>query len=111
MGRVQMTRPTSIQCLVCPSSGSEPVGAVEKILLVDGIEYFDHHLLHELVLEGGNRDRPLFPVFLGDIDSAQRLGPILAILEPLMQLADISRSVFFVLLVGDAVHPGTGILS
>src|SRR6266849_7865515 len=82
-----------VQCLVCPSSGSEPVGAVEKILLVDGMQYFDHHLLHDLVLEGGNRDRPLFPVFLGDIDSAQRLGSILAIFEPLMHLADVSRSV------------------
>src|SRR6266852_2552809 len=44
-------------------------------------------------------------------NSTQWLGPILAILEPLMQFADVSRSVFFVLLVGDAVHPGTGILS
>ena len=111
MGRVADDPSHFVQCLVCPSSGSEPVGAVEKILLVDGIQYFDHHLLHELILEGGNRDRPLFPVFLGDIDSAQRLGPILAILEPLVQFADVSRSVFFVLLVGDAVHPGTGILS
>src|ERR1700683_18293 len=97
--------------MVCSSSGSEPVGAVEKILLIDGIQYFDHHLLHELVLKGGNRDRSLFPVFFGDIDSAQRLGPILAILEPSVQLADVSRSVLFVLLVGDAIHPGTGILS
>src|SRR5712671_4244996 len=39
------------------------------------------------------------------------VGPDIAILEPLMQFADVSRSVPFVFLVGDAVHPGTGILS
>src|SRR5215467_13373665 len=51
VGRVQSADdpPHFVQCLVCPSSGSEPVGAVEKILLVDGIQYFDHHLLHEFV--------------------------------------------------------------
>jgi hypothetical protein len=70
---------------VLPSSGSEPVRAVEKILLINGIQYFDHRLLHDLILQGGNRDWSLLPVFLGDIDSAQRLGLILAILEPLME--------------------------
>src|SRR5260370_24295501 len=97
--------------MVCSSSGSEPVGAVEKILLVDGTQYFDHPLLHEFVLEGGNRDRPLFPVFLGDVNSTQWLCPILAILERLMQFADVSRTVPFELLVGAAIHPATRLLS
>lgn|ERR1700733_1835601 len=30
------------------------------------------------------QDRPLFPVFLGDVNSTPWLGPILAILEPLL---------------------------
>src|SRR5467141_470807 len=53
----------------------------------------------------------LFSVFLGDIDSAQRLGLILAILEPLMESLDVSRGVPFVFLVRDAVHSRAGFLS
>src|ERR1035437_2577529 len=74
-----------VQRLVLPSPGSEPVRAVEKILFINGIQYFDHRLLHDLILQGGNREWPLFPVLLGDIDSAHWLGLILAILEPLMK--------------------------
>src|SRR6266550_1943756 len=80
-----------IQRLVLPSSGSEPVRAVKKILLINGVQYFDHGLLHDLILQGGNRDWSLLPVLLGDIDSAQRLRLILAILEPLMESLDVPR--------------------
>ena len=100
-----------VQRLVLPSSGSEPVRAVEKILLINSIQYFDHRLLHDLVLQGGNRDGSLLPVFLGDIDSAQRLGLILAILEPLMESLDIPRGVPFIFHVRDAVHSRAGFLS
>jgi hypothetical protein len=88
-----------VQRLVLPSSGSEPVRAVEKILLINSIQYFDHRLLHDLILQGGNRDRSLLPVFLGNIHSAQRLGLILATLEPLMESLDVSQDVPFVFLV------------
>ena len=56
-------------------------------------------------LSSRNRDRPLFPVFLGDVDSIPWLGPILAILEPLKQFGDVSRSVFFTFLVGAPCTP------
>src|SRR6516225_1317098 len=88
-----------VQRLVLPSFGSKPIGAIEKILLVDGIEQFPHRFLHDLVLQGGNRDRSLFPVFLGDIDSAQWLALIFSILEPLMKLEDVSLGVLLVLFV------------
>jgi hypothetical protein len=97
--------------LVLPSSGPKPVGAIEKILLIDGSQYFDRGLLQDLVLEGGNGDWPLLPVLLGDVDSAERLGLILSLFEPLMQLSDVSLCVPFVLSVGDAVDPCAGFLS
>ena len=97
-----------VQRLVLPSFGSKPIGAIEKILLVDGVKQFHHRFLHDLVLQGGNRDRSLFPVFLGDIDSPQWLALIFSILEPLMELADVSLGVPFVLLVRYAVYPSTG---
>jgi len=49
-----------VQRLVLPSFGSKPIGAIEKILLVNGIKQFPHRFLHDLVLEGGNVDLRLF---------------------------------------------------
>lgn len=99
------------QCLVLPSSGSEPVGAVEKILLIDGVQYFHHRLLHDLILQSGNRDRSLLPVFVRYIDPAEWLGLVLSIYEPLIELFDISLGVLLVLPVSDAIHPRAGFLS
>src|SRR4029077_15047008 len=67
-----------VQSLMLPASGPKPVRALEKILLIDGVQQVHRTFLHELVLEGGNRDWPLFPIFLGDVNSAQWLGPIFA---------------------------------
>jgi len=50
-------------------------------------------------------------IYEQDIDSAQRLGLILAILEPLMESLEVSRDVPFVLLVRDAIHSRAGFLS
>src|ERR1022692_200792 len=99
-----------VQRLVWPSSGSEPVRAFEKILLVNGIQYFKHRLLHDLILQGRNREWSLFPVFLKDIDPTQRLGLILAILEPLVESLDVSRSVPFIRFIRDAIHSRAGLL-
>jgi hypothetical protein len=44
---------------VLPSSGSEPVRAIEKILLINSIQYFNHRLLHDLILQGGDGQREL----------------------------------------------------
>jgi hypothetical protein len=100
-----------VQRLVWPSSGSEPVRAFEKILLVNGIQYFKRRLLHDLILQSRNREWSLFPVFLQDIDPTQRLGLILAILEPLVESLNVSRSVPFIRFIRDAVHSRAGLLS
>src|SRR5262252_2691886 len=93
------------------SSGSEPVGALEKILLIDGVQYFHHRFLHDLVLQSGNRDRSLLPVFLRYVDPAERLGLVLSVFELLIKLLDLSLGVLLVLLIRDAVHPRAGFLS
>src|SRR5215472_16309495 len=77
------------QSLVLPPSGPKPVRATEKILLVDGVQQIHHHLLHELILEGRNRDWSLFPILFGNIHSAEWLNLILAFFEPLMELPDV----------------------
>jgi hypothetical protein len=67
--------------------------------------------LHELILEGWNRDWPLFPILFGDIDSAQGLDLVLTFFEPLMELSDILLGVGRVLFVRDPVDSRTGVLS
>ena len=94
-----------------PPSGPEPVGTPEKILLVDGVQQIHHHLLHELILQGRDRDWSLFPILFGDIDSAQGLDLILAFLEPLMELPDILLGVGLVLFIRDPVDSRAGIPS
>jgi hypothetical protein len=94
--------------LVLPSFGPKPIGAIEKILLIDGIQQFHHRFLYDLILQGGNRDRSLFPVFLRDIDPAEGLALIFSIREPLMKLPDLLLGVLLVLFVRYAVYPGTG---
>src|SRR5256885_14881754 len=80
--------PHLVQRMVRPSSRSKPVRAFEEILLIDGVQHFARRLLHDLVLQGGYGDRSLLPVFLGDVDPAQRLGTVLAPFEPLIELLD-----------------------
>jgi len=53
----------------------------------------------------------LFPVLLRDVDAPQWLGLIFAFFEPLLERSDILFRVRLVLLVRDAVDPGTGVLS
>jgi hypothetical protein len=45
--------------LVLSSFGPKPVGAVEKILLIDGVEQINRHFLHEFVFQGGDGQREL----------------------------------------------------
>ena len=71
------------------SSRAKPVGAVEKVLLEDRIEQFHRRPLHDLVFKSGDRDRPLSPVFLVDIDPPQRLRTIRSARQLLVQVAKI----------------------
>jgi hypothetical protein len=43
-----------VQRVLCTTSGTEPVGAIQKILLIDGCEQLRHCLLHDLIFQGGH---------------------------------------------------------
>jgi hypothetical protein len=94
-----------------PPSGPKPVGTTEKILLINGVQQIHHYLLHELILQGWNRDWSLFPILFGDIHSAEWLNLILAFHEPPMELPDILLGVSLVLFVRDPVDSRTSVLS
>jgi hypothetical protein len=57
--------------------------------------------LHNLILQGRNRDRSLFPVLFRDIDPAEWLNLIRAVFEPLMELSDVLLGVGLVLFIRD----------
>src|SRR5215469_353326 len=102
--------PHFVQRLMGSPSGSKPVGALEKILLINGIQHLRHRRLQDLILQRGNRNRSLLPVLLRYIDPAQRLGLVLPIPEPLIQLSDISGGVLFILFVRNPIYPRAGLL-
>src|SRR6266849_6214997 len=97
--------------VVRTSSRPETVGAVEKVLLEDRVEQFHRRPLHDLIFKGGDRDRPLSPGLLVDVDPAQRLRTVGLALQLLVQLAKILNQVLLVFRTRDSVHAGGGILA
>jgi hypothetical protein len=87
------------------------VTAIKEICFKHRLQNTRYGPLQQPVRDRGNRDWSLLPVLLGDLDSAQRLGLILAIPEPLMESLEVSRNAPFVFLVRDAVHSRAGFLS
>jgi len=45
----------SLQRIMRPSSGSEPVGEADEVAFVDGVEHYDGCALDDLVVQGGDR--------------------------------------------------------
>src|SRR5207253_11172299 len=93
-----------MQRVVCTSSRAKSVGTVEKVLLEDRVEQRYRGLLHDLVFKGRDRDWSLAPIFLVDIDPAQRLRTIRPALQHLMQLAQIPNQMLLVFRIRDSVH-------
>ena len=53
-----------IQRIVLAAFRSEPVAEAEEVLLVDRIQHRDGRPLDNLVLQGSDRERALFPIRL-----------------------------------------------
>src|SRR5262249_51176449 len=66
----------SIQRIVRPSPGSEPVWEPEEILLVDGVEHHDAGALDDLVLQSCDRQRPLPTIRLRYLRPARPFLPL-----------------------------------
>src|SRR5881296_3145009 len=70
----------------------------------------DRRLLHDLVLEGWDRDRSLPPILLRNVDPAKRLRSIPLALEAVVELLNVRSNPRLVFLVRDTVHPFACIL-
>ena len=64
-----------IQRIVLAAPGPEPVREPEEVFLVDRVQHRDRGPLDDLVLQGGDRQRPLPSVRLRYVPSAGRQRP------------------------------------
>src|SRR3984893_5703084 len=97
-----------VQRIMRSSSGSEPVGEADEVAFVDGIEHDHGRALDDLVLEGGDRQRPLFSIRLVYVGPAGWLRPIGSSLDPSMQILDPEFEVRLVVLPRHTIHAGGG---
>src|SRR5215211_9024267 len=71
----------------------EPVGAAEKVTLVDRVQHPDHRPLDDLVLQRGDPERPEPAVGLRDVAPARRSRSVRAPVDPSMQIPKLLSEV------------------
>ncbi len=91
--------------------GPEAVRAVQKVLLIDGLQHLSHGVLDQLVLERRDPNRPCLAVVLRDVDTSDRLVAISLRHHPLVQVAEVVLQGLPVLLLRDPIHTHRRILA
>ena len=89
----------------------EAVGAVTKVLLVDGLPHLAHRVLDDLVFDRRDPNRPRLARFLGDVHTPDRLMPPSLGLQPQVQVQQPRPQVPPVLLLRDSIHTHRRILA
>ena len=97
--------------IVGTAPGPKTVGAVQEVLLVDGLQHRTHGVLDDLVLERRYAQRPRLAVVLRNVDPPDRLVTIALRPQPLVQVLDVSGQVLPVLLLRDPIHSDRRILA
>jgi hypothetical protein len=87
--------PQGLQRVMRRASAPEAVRAVEKVLLVDGLQDRGDPALQHLILEGGDPDRARSTVALRDVHSPDRRRVVLARVHPVDQAPEVSLQVLF----------------
>jgi hypothetical protein len=95
-----------VQRIVCSPTGPEPVGEAEEVCLVDGVQHHDGGTLDDLVLQGGDRQRPQPAVRLRDVRPARRLRSIRSPVDPFVQVCELALEPRLVVLPRHPVHAG-----
>ena len=97
-----------VQRIVRPSPRSEPVRETAEVAFIDGVERHDGCTLHDLVFQGGDRERPLPPIGLRYVRPARRLRSISSPVDPSMKIVDPRFEVRLVVMPRHAIHAGGG---
>src|SRR5260370_30510889 len=93
-----------IQRFMLAAPWPEAIREATKILLVNLIEDGNHCLLNDLVLQGGDPERPLSAVWLRYVDSSRWLRSISAAVNPAVQIDKSILQSGFILLPCDAIY-------
>lgn len=65
-----------VQCMMLTAPGTKSIREPKEIFLIDHTQHLDDGLLHDLVLQRGDSQRPEFAVRFFDINSPRRLRTI-----------------------------------
>jgi len=88
-----------IQRIMLATPRPEPVAEPQELRLVDRREDRHHRCLDNLVLDGGDAERPLFAIRLWYVPPARRQCPVCAPMNSRVQISEVSVKVCRV------VHP------
>src|SRR5208282_1702599 len=97
-----------VQRIVRPSPGSEPVRETAEVAFIDSVERHYGCALHDLIFQGGDRERPLLPIGLRYVRPTRRLRSIGSPVDPLCKSLDPRFEVRLVVMPRHAIHAGGG---
>ena len=82
-----------IECIVLAAATAEAVAEPEKVLLVDALQYPQHRLLDDLVLQRSDAERSLAAVRFGYPDPSRRLSPVGSPVNATMEVRNVGLQV------------------
>jgi hypothetical protein len=94
------------QRLVSAAPGSEAIGAIEEVSLVDGIQHLGHRALDDLVLKREYAERSFTSISLRDVRAACRQGSIATIVHPSAEILEALLQPLCVCCYRHSVYPG-----
>ena len=103
------SRPDSVDRALYQDPRSEPVRETAEVAFIDSVERHDGCALHDLVFQGGDRERPLPPIGLRYVRPARRLRSISSPVDPSMKIVDPRFEVRLVVVPRHAIHAGGGL--
>ena len=95
-----------VQGVVRRPPGAEAVRETQKRSFVDGLQDHAHGLLHDLVLQSRNSNRPLPPIRVRDMHPSHGKRVVAAAVDPVLQVREASFEMLAVLAPRDPIHPG-----
>src|SRR5262249_27174335 len=90
--------------VVGTTPGAEAIRALEKVLLVDGLQHLAYSILDHFVLERRNPNRPCLALGLRDVHPSDRLVAVPLRLQPCMPVLKVGLQGMPILLLRDAIH-------
>jgi site-specific DNA recombinase len=98
-----------VQRIVLAAPRTESIREAEEVGLVDGVQHLDRRALDDLVLQRRHAERPLPPVGLRDVRSADWLRSVRSALQPFGEILEIVFQRLAVVPPRLAIHARSGV--